>query len=233
VPPTELEAEMKQRLTIVLAATALAIAVLGSTPIGHAVGSAVSPLATHAKRADYATNAGAVNGIKASKRPRAGQLLPLGKDGKLPASVGVAGPVGPQGPKGDKGDKGDTGEEGARGPAGHKGDLGPKGPTGPAGPQGAQGPAGPSGISGWQYLTAAFDIPPGQSRSMRVLCPGGKKALGGGAAEVGGASRNQTRISTSAPAGTGEGWLATVHTDGGAYSPVGYYVWVICADVSS
>ena len=88
-----------RRQPIVLATTALAIAVFGSTPVGHAVTTAVSPFATHAKKADYATNAGAVNGIKASKTPRAGYLLALGKGGKFPATVATAGAAGPQGPR--------------------------------------------------------------------------------------------------------------------------------------
>src|SRR6266568_3424761 len=108
----------KRRLPIVLATTALAVAVLGSTSVGGAVGSAVSPFATHAQRADFAKNAGAVSGIKASKRPRAGFLLPLGKNGKFPASVAVGGPAGPKGEKGDQGVPGPTGKNGTQGPAG-------------------------------------------------------------------------------------------------------------------
>jgi hypothetical protein len=102
----EKEELVKTRLPVVLSATALLVALLGSTPLGHAFVSAVPPLATHAKTADFAKNAGAVNGIKASKRPRAGRLVPLGSGGKFPASVGVAGP------------KGDTGATGPSGPAG-------------------------------------------------------------------------------------------------------------------
>ena len=67
------------------------------------------------KVALFAKNAGKVGGIAASKKPKAGKLLPLGKNGKFPASVLPVDVTGPPGP------------EGARGPAG------------PAGPQGAQG----------------------------------------------------------------------------------------------
>lgn len=81
--------ETHQRLPIALSATALVVALFGSTPAGHAVASKVPPFAKHAKTADYATKAGSVNGIKASKEPRAGQLVPLGTDGRFPASVGV------------------------------------------------------------------------------------------------------------------------------------------------
>ena len=110
---------MKERLPLILSATAVVIALFGATPVGHAVVSVVPPFATHAKTADYAKNAGAVNGIKASARPRTGWLVPLGTGGKFPASVlptggGQAGPAGPQGPPGPKGDKGDPGPKGAR-----------------------------------------------------------------------------------------------------------------------
>jgi hypothetical protein len=88
---------VKERLQLILSATALVIALFGATPVGRAVVSAVPPFATHARTADYAKNAGEVNGIKASTRPRVGWLVLLGKGGKFPASVGVAGPQSPCG----------------------------------------------------------------------------------------------------------------------------------------
>jgi hypothetical protein len=136
----------KWRLPVVLSFTALAIALLGSTSVGHAFSSRV------AKRAVFAKNAGAVNHIKASRTPRPGMLVPLGQDGKFPASVGLAGP---QGPKGAKGDKGDTG---------------------------AQGPAGTPGLSGWGYYVVGHDIPAGQIESWTAPCPAGQQPLGGGVA---------------------------------------------------
>ena len=123
----KLARSVKERVSIVLAATALAIALFGSTSVGHAVDSAVSPFATHSKTADYARNAGAVSGIKASKRPRAGRLVPLGKNGKFPASVGLAGPARPQG------DKGEQGAPGSCRPAGRDPAAGRYRPGGPAG----------------------------------------------------------------------------------------------------
>jgi Collagen triple helix repeat (20 copies) len=211
----------RRRLPIVLSTTALAVALFGSTPVGHAVGSAVPPFAAHAKRADYATNAGALNGIKASKTPRAGSLLPLGLDGKFPASVGVAGPVGP---KGDQGPPGSTGPKGA---------AGPKGPPGPAGPPGAQGPAGPSGpsgISGWQYLTKELIVRSGFPGTWQVYCPAGKRALGGGVAPWGEAPA-KTHVVETAPAKEGTGWEAVVWN--GGPDSVDFFAWVICAYVSS
>jgi hypothetical protein len=99
------------RLTLVLSATALGVALLGSTPLGHAV-SSVDPVVKRAKVANYAINAGAVDGIKASKLPIAGRLVALGPDGKFPASIGMAGP---QGPAGSPGPQGKTGPQGPPG----------------------------------------------------------------------------------------------------------------------
>ena len=148
-------------------------------------------------------------------------LVPLGADGRFPASVGLGGAAGP------KGDKGDKGEPGPRGAAGAKGDTGAPGTRGP---QGLQGPQGASGISGWQYLTARADIPKSTIHVWSVQCPRGKKALGGGVS----LTRNDlyyTQVVQSAPAGEGTGWTANVFNDGN--KPVSAYVWVICANVSS
>ena len=103
---------MKRRLPLVLSITALAVAVLGSTPAGHAVVSAVPPFAKKAHYADKAGNASAVNGIKAARKPKPRFLVPLNGRGKLPASVLAAGPAGPQGKMGPQGPKGDTGPPG-------------------------------------------------------------------------------------------------------------------------
>src|SRR5262249_29755713 len=106
---------MRTQLPLVLSITALAVAVLGSTPAGHAVVSAVPPFAKKAHYADRAGNASAVNGIKAARKPKPRFLVALDSRGKLPASVAPAGPVGPQGKTGPQGAKGDTGPPGISG----------------------------------------------------------------------------------------------------------------------
>jgi hypothetical protein len=62
------------------------------------------------RRALFAENAGKVDGVKVSRSPRAGRLLPLDRNGKFPAAVlpsqGVRGPRGPEGPPGPLGDAG-------------------------------------------------------------------------------------------------------------------------------
>ena len=91
---------MRRRLPLILGATALAVALFGSTPLGEAARNAIPPLA---KKANFAANAGAVNGLRASRTPKPNYLVPLGGDGKFPASVGAIGPPGPVGPRGDAG----------------------------------------------------------------------------------------------------------------------------------
>lgn len=96
------------RLATALAFAALTVALLGITPLGEAAANAV-------RVALFAQNAGKVNGIKASRTPTPGYLLPLDASGRLPASVfpdrapGARGPAGPAGPQGPAGAQGDTG----------------------------------------------------------------------------------------------------------------------------
>ena len=204
-----------KRLPLVLSATALVVAVFGSTPVGHAVGSAIPAFAKSAGYAKQAGNASALNGIKASKQARPGMLVPLGTDGKFPSSVGLVGPAGPAGPKGDRGDTGA---------------VGPKGATGQTGPVGARGPSGPSGVSGWSYLTKGASLSGESFKTVNVDCPAGKKALGGGVAVTSGLWA--TRVIQSAPSGAAAtGWLATVANDASNYT-TSFYVWAICASVS-
>ncbi len=60
---------------------------LGSTPLGEAARDAV-PLALRAKNADK------VDSIHASRIPKPGYLVPLGKNGRFPQAVGAIGPPG-------------------------------------------------------------------------------------------------------------------------------------------
>ena len=97
------------RFIAALGGTALLLVLLAASPAGGAAGRSI---------AAFARNAGAVNGIKASRTPKPGRLVPLSRNAKLPSSVVPT-------------------VRGARGP------QGPIGPTGPRGAQGAAGPAGP------------------------------------------------------------------------------------------
>jgi hypothetical protein len=138
----------RQRLPVVLSAAALVIAVLGATPQGF------SALAGKATRvALFAKNAGKVGGIGASKKPKAGKLLPLGKNRKFPVSVLPAGLRGPAGPEGARGPAGPVGPQGPQGIQGLPGVKGTTGPAGPRGTTGAQGQIGPPG--GYALLNLA------------------------------------------------------------------------------
>ena len=146
------------------------------------------------------------------------------------------------GPQGAPGAKGDTGDRGAPGSAGPKGDRGPKGengpkgeigPMGPTGPQGFPGPPGANGVSGWSYHTAGVTIDPDTYDDIKVDCPAGKKALGGGAAASGPYQGNYMNgaIVQSAPSGaSATGWTVR-YTNGYSQGKMTVYAWVICANV--
>jgi hypothetical protein len=115
----------KARTVVVLAGVVLALGALAASPAGGAARRSI---------AAFATNAGAVNGIKASRAPKPGRLVPLGRNAKLPASVVPT-------------VRGRRGATGAAGPAGLQG------PAGAQGPPGATGPAGPGAAK------LAYDVP--------------------------------------------------------------------------
>jgi hypothetical protein len=219
---------MRARLPLALSLLALAVAILGATPLGQAASERIAAVVPFAKTAGYARVAGdaaKLNGRRSSLAGAPGTVPVVGKDGKLPPSIGAVGPQGPpgaQGPKGDRGLKGDKGE---------KGDRGPKGEPGAPGPQGPAGLRGPSGVSGWQFVVRGQGFVGTQHQKWAVSCPPGKKALGGGV------TSNYRGVSLhvyeNGPDGQATGWSA-----GAVYSPVGAeprsisaYVWAICASV--
>jgi hypothetical protein len=91
---------MKTRLPLILSAAALVVSLLGATPLGQAARSTIAQVVPRAKTADFAKNAGKLNGHKSSTNPSAGQIPVVGADGKLPASIGAAGPPGAPGVSG-------------------------------------------------------------------------------------------------------------------------------------
>ena len=101
---------MSSRLALAMSATALVVALLGSTPLGHALSSAlprnsVGPL--QIKRNAVGPSKIAPNAVQTSHVLDGSLLTADFKPGQIP-----------QGPKGDKGDKGDKGKEGKEGPPG-------------------------------------------------------------------------------------------------------------------
>jgi hypothetical protein len=81
---------MRGRLPLFLSLVALLVAVTGFTGLGEAARNALP-------RASFANNAHRVDGIHASRRPRAGYLYPLGRNRKFPTAVIGTGPAGPPG----------------------------------------------------------------------------------------------------------------------------------------
>lgn len=139
-----------RHLSLALSATALVVAVLGSTAVGHAAAQLavkVVPFAKVAGKASVADNAKRLNGRRSSLRGIPNTIPILSADGKLPASVGA---VGPQGPKGDKGPKGD------------------------------QGPAGAPGMSGYRVVTGASALDSSKRKFANASCPAGSRVVGGG-----------------------------------------------------
>lgn len=96
-------AMLRARLPLILSATALVVSLLGSTPLGQAAARAVEQVVPRAKTANFAVNAGKLNGRRSSPNPKPGQIPVVGADGKLAASVGAVGPAGPPGPPGASG----------------------------------------------------------------------------------------------------------------------------------
>jgi hypothetical protein len=129
----------RQRLPVVLSAAALLVAALCATSPG------IAALQGTVRVALFAKNAAKVGGIGASKKPKAGKLLPLGKNGKFPASVVPGAVKGPPGAEGARGPAGPVGPQGAPGSIGPRGLKGATGPAGPKGATGSQGPVGPPG----------------------------------------------------------------------------------------
>src|SRR5581483_1040483 len=212
---------MRTRAPIVLSATALLIAVLGSTPLGHAAGerlaAVVPPFAKTAGYAKLSGNSAQLNGRRSTLTGAPRTIPVVGRNGKLPAAIIPAGSqaalgAGPQGPRGPKGEKGD------RGPAG------PSGPAGPAGPQ------GPPGLSRWTYVTQGMTVPPDAIKTATANCPAGTRVLGGGVATSSAYDTN-THILNDAPSGAATGWYATIWNNAGANLTITYYVWAICAAV--
>lgn len=125
---------MRQRIPIVLSATALLVALLGATPFGEAASNAV--------RATFAANAGKLRGFAPSKRAKKNTVVVRGANGKIDrASLPLT-----------------RGPRGLAGPAGATGPAGPVGPTGAAGAQGAKGDKGDKGDPGNNSLVAFANV---------------------------------------------------------------------------
>jgi hypothetical protein len=104
---------MRQRAAVAISITSLVVAVLAATPLGQAAGTrlaaAIPPFAKTAGFAKLSGNSSKLNNHPSTLRGLPGTIPVVGKDGKLPASLGAIGPQGQAGPAGPKGDRGPVG----------------------------------------------------------------------------------------------------------------------------
>jgi hypothetical protein len=138
---------LRSKTSTILAATAVVVAVFGSTPLGHSAARMVLP--NNSVGAPQIKK-NAVQGVDIAKNAVTGLKV---KDGTLVAADFKSGqlPSGPQGPRGLQGDRGPAGAAGPQGKAGATGATGPqglKGQTGLTGAVGAPGLQGPKGDTG-------------------------------------------------------------------------------------
>ncbi len=227
-----------------LGAMALVAALAGS-PAGSSVADAAGSLITGKQIQKSAISTKHVrDGSLRADDFRAADRAALARPGERgPAGPqGEPGPAGPPGAAGDRGPAGQQGAPGERGPAGpqgapgEKGATGPQGPQGPQGERGAQGPAGPqgpqgpSGMSGYQIVESSGWHRGGNNTAGEgeVLCPAGKKAVGGGGSTPGSGSK----LEATWPTQTGNGWEVWVRDTAMDGQDVFWRVYAICVNVS-
>ncbi len=211
---------MRHRAPLVLAATALALAVVGSTPLGRAAGERLAAVVPFAKTSGYARFAGdssKLNGRRSTLAGAPGTIPVVGRNGRLPAAIGAVGPQGPQGAQGLRGPKGDRGEKGPKGDKGEKGDAG----------------ATTVVLRRTSYTLA----PNGSAFGASVACEPGERALSGGAGNFAGYVTGPDEFlggvptpgtpQALAPGGTPTGWAVSIRNPTTLTRT--YTVWVVCA----
>lgn len=139
---------------------------------------------------------------------------------------GVPGPQGTPGAQGIPGPQGTPGPEGTPGPQGIPGPEGSPGPTGSPGSDGINGTNGD--VSSYRAVNGPLIwVPANQIVLDQLECPGGRRALGGGASVYG----DDLVMNESYPAGGAgsSGWVVSMRStlNGGSFA-----VWAICATVT-
>ncbi len=149
--------------------------VLAATPIADAAtGKAKAKPTPPVAHARFADNASKINNYKASIHPTPNTLLPLGPDGRYPASVLPT----------------TTGSGGAA--------QGPAGPRGPAGPAGANGLNSP-GVVAEVFRANGTVNAPLVDAAVEAPCKPGMKVLGGGFSDL---TRTVPALSDALPPGS-------------------------------
>jgi hypothetical protein len=136
---------------------------------------------------------------------------------------------GAQGPRGEAGPKGEAGT------AGVDGTPGERGPAGVEGPPGSEGPAADEGSSGLVHVFlqerayVGDNVPAESDALMKVNCPTGSQAIGGGGEVDGGFT---PFISKPVPTGQGTvptGWEISFYNPHAYSAGWGGGIWAICA----
>ncbi|MBJ7354097.1 MAG: collagen-like protein [Thermoleophilaceae bacterium] len=192
--------------TRVIPLVALGLSLI-ATMIALSGNGSVSAVDRSAATQSRGINADRVDGLHATKRPRAGRLLALDKRARFPASVFPEGLVGAQGPKGETGQPGIAGSRGDAGATGATGSPGAQGATG------ANGATGPVGISGRETVTAESVNDASDLKGVIADCPGTKKVIGGGATATAVSSIPPVALTVSQPMDLGypfntSSWIA-------------------------
>ena len=206
-----------KRLPIVLSVAALLLALFGVTSLGEAAKNALP----------FAKNADRVDTIHASKTPKAGQLYPLGKNGKFPAKV-LSVTRGPRGEVGDIGAQGPTGPRGWRGATGARGLVGPQGVQGP---QGEPGPQGDPGAVTLYYVKSTIkQLPAGQFGNDQAICPDGTAVVSGSwfGSETVRPVSSGWYATDEAPGAIPDAWAVTV-VNTSADNAASFWAMAVCA----
>ncbi|WP_026909407.1 collagen-like triple helix repeat-containing protein [Patulibacter minatonensis] len=119
-----------------------------------------------------------------------------------------------------------SGAQGAQGLPGAKGDKGEKGDKGDTGTAGTPGTNGTDGVSGYQVVTGtSTNVTTGDNEISSVVCPAGKKPVGGGVTMTDSISMYVSRSGVS-----GNGW--TVRMYNGSGSTKSFQTQVVCITAS-
>jgi Collagen triple helix repeat (20 copies) len=213
----------KTKLNTIMAATALVVAVLGATPLGHAAGRLVLP------KASVGAGQLKANAVTGSKVKNGSLDAADFKAGALPAAP--QGPKGDAGPQGAQGQPGSQGQPGPQGPQGEQGIPGVPGPKGDKGDPGEKGAKGDPGMASTVVRTAYRTVAVGAgSEEFSASCLPGERATGGGGA-FGTISPGDALV-YSAPAPNGAGqtptkWWVAAHN--GTANEKQLFVYVVCA----
>jgi Collagen triple helix repeat (20 copies) len=131
--------------------------------------------------------------------------------------------------RGAQGARGEAGPKGEAGAAGTAGAPGERGAPGVEGPPGQEGPSGLGKVVLQERAYAGDNVPAESDALMKVNCPTGSQAIGGGGEVQGGFT---PFLSKPVPSGQGTvptGWEITFYNPHTYQAGWGGGIWAICA----